>query len=103
MRLHVADRFSRGREVPKGGMTICGTFVPAGVTVGVWADVVQHWKEVFGEDMNIFRPERWLESEEKATRMTNAMLSFGNGKYACLGKYLARLESQAPSTFPRGV
>jgi len=92
MRLHVADRFSRGREVPKGGMTICGTFVPAGVTVSVWADVVQHRKDVFREDVNVFRSERWLESEEKVTRMTNAMLGFENGKYACMGKHLARLE-----------
>jgi cytochrome P450 len=28
----------------------------------------------------------------KATRMTSAILSFGNGKYACIGKHLARLE-----------
>ena len=44
-------------------MPICETFVPAGVTVSVWADVVQHWKDVFGEDVfgedvNVFRPER---------------------------------------------
>jgi cytochrome P450 len=92
MRLHVADRFSRGREAPNGGMTICGTFVPAGVTVSVWAHVVQHQKYVLGEDVNVFQSERWLEGEGKATRMTNAMLSFGNGKCACIGKHLARLE-----------
>lgn len=90
--MHSADRFSKGREVPKSGMTICGHFVPAGITVSVWADVVHRRKDIFGNDVDMFRPERWLESEEKATKMNSTMMSFGVGKYACLGKNLSRLE-----------
>jgi len=92
MRLHVAERFPRGREVPKGGITICNQFVPAGTTVSVYPDVSHRRKEVFGEDANVFRPERWLESEEKTNMMNASMLSFGVGKFVCLGKNLARLE-----------
>lgn len=92
MRLHVADKFSRGREVPASGMKICNHFIPGGTTVSIMPDVAHRRKEIFGEDVDVFRPERWLESEEKTNRMLGSMLSFGSGKFGCLGKNLARVE-----------
>ncbi|CZR63115.1 uncharacterized protein PAC_13012 [Phialocephala subalpina] len=92
MRLHSADRFAKGREVPESGMTICGQFVPGGTTVSVYTDAAHRQKEIFGNDVDVFKPERWLESEEKTNRMNATMLSFGIGKYGCLEKNLSRLE-----------
>lgn len=73
-------------------MAICGKWIPGGVEVGVYASVVHHRKEMFGEDVDLFRPERWLGDEEKVRRMRNTLFSFSSGKYSCLGKYLSRLE-----------
>ncbi|KAF4628675.1 hypothetical protein G7Y89_g9476 [Cudoniella acicularis] len=101
MRLHVTERFPRGREVPKGGIKICNHFVPAGTTVSVYVDIAHHRKEIFGEDVDVFRPERWLENEENASRMQATLLSFGSGKFGYLGKNLSRLEvlKFVPSVF----
>jgi len=50
--------------------------------------VVQFNKEVFGEDAHEFRPERWLESEDKYHAMNKAMMVFGAGTRTCLGKHV---------------
>lgn len=47
---------------------------------------------MFGDDVDVFRPERWLCAEEKRREMEKAMFSFGYGKYACLGRNVARME-----------
>ncbi|KAK0641470.1 cytochrome P450 [Cercophora newfieldiana] len=82
------------KQVPKGGDTIHGYFLPEGTQVGqnMWG--IQRRKDVFGEDADVFRPERWLEAEEgrlKAMKET-VDLVFGYGKYQCLGKQMAYME-----------
>ena len=52
------------------------------------AMVVQFNKEVFGEDAHEFRPERWLESEDRYRAMNKAMLVFGAGTRTCIGKHV---------------
>lgn len=49
-------------------------------------------KPVFGDDVDNFRPERWLGPEDKVRVMQNTLFSFGHGKHACAGKNLARME-----------
>jgi cytochrome P450 len=44
-------------------------------------------QDVFGEDVDTFRPERWLESREKCKAYEKADLTFGAGMTTCLGKY----------------
>lgn len=53
------------------------------------AMVVQFDKEVFGEDAHEFRPERWLQSEERYRAMDKAMLVFGAGTRTCIGKHVS--------------
>ena len=57
---------------------------------------LMHRKDVFGQDADLFRPERWLEtSGEQLSRMVKVIdLSWGYGKYQCLGMNLARSEIQ---------
>jgi hypothetical protein len=52
-------------------------------------------KNIFGEDADVFRPERWLEAgEEERKRMEGVVgLCFGWGKYSCLGRRVAEVES----------
>ena len=44
-------------------------------------------KATFGEDCETFRPERWLQKEDR-DRMERAMLNFGYGTRVCIGKHV---------------
>ncbi|RYP31585.1 hypothetical protein DL767_005694 [Monosporascus sp. MG133] len=92
-RLHPSFGLPYERVVPPGGATICGKHLPAGTVVGMSPYVVHHDPEVFGEDCDQWKPERWLDvSQEQRRRMENALLTFGAGHRSCLGKNIAYLE-----------
>ncbi|KAK3941462.1 hypothetical protein QBC46DRAFT_431297 [Diplogelasinospora grovesii] len=102
-RLHPAPGLPMERIVPEGGMTIAGRHIPAGTIVGVSAWVVHRNAEIFGEDVETFRPERWLvdesasEEEKERQRQTiktrnGMMLQFGMGSRTCIGKNISLLE-----------
>lgn len=51
-------------------------------------------KEVFGADADVFRPERFLECDDKQRHymQKSVDLAFGHGRWLCLGKPLALIE-----------
>ena len=51
-------------------------------------------EEIFGRDVQLFRPERFLECDEaKKNDMTRTIdLNFGYGRWMCSGKPLAYME-----------
>jgi len=57
--------------------------------VGMNAHVVHRDKGVFGEDADLFRPERWLESEARNKEMEKYLLTFGAGSRTCVGKNIS--------------
>lgn len=64
------------RRVPKGGATLCGQHFPEGTEIGMSAWAVHQDKAVFGQDADVFRPERWLDSNgEKVKSMDRAFFS----------------------------
>lgn len=81
------------REVPKGGKVIDGHFVPGGTDVTNFAYTIQRNKEFYGEDANEYKPERWLESQQRSFDMEAVQFTFGIGPRVCLGKDVAILES----------
>jgi cytochrome P450 len=82
------------RVVPKGGMEICGYHIPAGITVGCHQRVIHLDKNVYGEDAESFRPERWIEaSEENRKVMERCGIWFGSGKHTCIGQHFARAKT----------
>lgn len=81
------------RYVSEGGMDLYGMHAPAGTEIGANPYVIQRDKGVFGEDACDFRPERWLESVEKATYMEKYILTWGYGTRVCLGKNIALMET----------
>ena len=81
------------RYVSDGGMDLYGMHAPAGTEIGANPYVIQRDKGVFGEDACDFRPERWLESVEKATMMEKYILTWGYGTRICLGKNIALMET----------
>lgn len=93
LRMHPAAGTPLWRVVPAGGATLCGQYFPAGTNVGVNCWVAHRNKEVWGEDADEFRPERWLESSEEQLRAMNAMyMPFGVGSRTCIGKNISLLE-----------
>ncbi|CAM1504386.1 Fc.00g019770.m01.CDS01 [Cosmosporella sp. VM-42] len=82
------------KQVPLEGDIINGYFVPGGTQIGQGFYAVGRSKLVWGDDADVFRPERWLHAEgEELKRMIAASdTHFGYGKYSCLGKPIALME-----------
>lgn len=99
-RMHPAPGLPLERIVPAQGAEIAGHFVPGGTIVGCSAWVIHRNKDIFGDDVDVFRPERWLvdekeDKEKEAARikeMTGTMLQFGMGSRTCIGKNISLLE-----------
>ena len=56
------------RRVPKGGENLAGYFFREGLTVGVNPWTTRTNVKYFGDDADVFRPERWLGEGEEAKR-----------------------------------
>ncbi|KAE9975775.1 hypothetical protein BLS_002409 [Venturia inaequalis] len=82
------------KRVPPEGDTIHGKFIPGGTEIAYGAWNFYKDAAIFGNDVDVFRPERWLEAteEQAATMRKTTDLIFGYGKYQCLGKPIAMLE-----------
>ncbi|KAF2804541.1 cytochrome P450 [Mytilinidion resinicola] len=92
MRMHPGVSYPLERIVPEGGAELCGIHVPAGTTVGVNAATVHRSREVFGQDADEFRPERWSGDPEKTKEMERNLLTFGAGVRTCIGKNISIME-----------
>ncbi|KAI1984421.1 hypothetical protein LOZ51_006664 [Ophidiomyces ophidiicola] len=82
----------RERMVPAGGDTYNGKHIPEGTFIGLNAWGVQ-LNPVFGDDPQVFRPERWLiDDEERLQAMSRVQeLIFGHGTTRCLGIPIATM------------
>jgi cytochrome P450 len=93
MRCYPIATFGLDRVVPKGGAEVCGKFIPEGTVVSCLLYSVHCDKDVYGQDADQFRPERWLEADELQRRkMERGFIGFGAGKRICLGLHIAQLE-----------
>ena len=90
------------RVVPETGFTFPdGRFAPGGTIVGANPYVILRDEGVFGDDVDSFRPERWLQRDGESTGDFNGRVRkmretgefvFGAGSRICLGKNLVLLE-----------
>ncbi|KAJ5179054.1 cytochrome P450 [Penicillium capsulatum] len=82
------------KVVPDGGVEYHGKFIPAGTNMCMNTSSLLCSKELFGNDADIFRPERFTElSEEDRSAMKRSVdLAFGHGQNQCLGKHIALME-----------
>ncbi|KAI1842663.1 hypothetical protein JX266_011125 [Neoarthrinium moseri] len=82
------------KEVPAGGDTINGLFVPAGTRIAhsIWS--VLRSRDVFGDDAELFRPERFLTTDDskRLELKSTVELAFGFGRWKCSGQSVAFLE-----------
>jgi cytochrome P450 len=79
------------RVTPQGGKVIGSVYVPEGTEITSYAYATQRDKDLYGEDAEVFRPERWLE-RDKSSEFEAAQFSFGVGPRVCLGKDIALME-----------
>lgn len=99
-RIHPAISLNLERVTPPEGMDIAGEYIPGGTVVSCNPWVLQRRKEIFGDDVEVYRPERWILDESSASpeertrlgEMKATMLHFGGGSRTCLGKHIALLE-----------
>lgn len=91
LRCHPAVGMSLPRVTPTGGIETDGRYLPAGTVVGVNPWVLHRDTKVYGEDVEQFRPERWLERDNKGD-MERYFFAFGSGSRTCLGKNLSWME-----------
>jgi cytochrome P450 len=82
------------KEVPPGGDVVNNQSVPGGTKIGYSAYGIFRDKGIWGQDVDQFRPERWLEaSPEKLKEFDSTLeLIFSYGRHQCLGKNLALME-----------
>ena len=84
MRIHPALGQILPRIVPAGGVHLCGKFIPEGTEVGCNAWTVHRDRAVFGDKVDEWIPERWLEpNEPKLKDMERYNFVFGAGSRTC--------------------
>ncbi|KAI1505783.1 cytochrome P450 [Biscogniauxia marginata] len=92
MRLRPAVGLNITRYAPPEGVDIDGHHFPGGTRLALNGWVLHRDKDIFGQDADIYRPERWLEDEENAKVMERYLFQFGGGSHVCIGRNLALLE-----------
>jgi cytochrome P450 len=80
------------KKVPPGGDNINGIYVPGGTRIGYGGFSVLRNKKIWGEDADVFCPERWLEGENIKDLELTWEVVFNAGRYQCLGKNVALME-----------
>ncbi|KAH6972493.1 cytochrome P450 [Ilyonectria sp. MPI-CAGE-AT-0026] len=93
LRMHPATGLPLERVVPEGGATIAGHYFPEGTVVGINTWVEHRDPRYFGDDADVFRPERWLdEDSQKISLMNRHWMPFGLGSRSCIGRHVSMLE-----------
>ncbi|KAK4183233.1 cytochrome P450 [Podospora australis] len=73
-----------------GGIELCGQFIPAGVEVACSPYVLSRNKDLYGDDVHDFRPERYSEaSNEWVAKAVRYDFTFGYGPRHCIGQNLS--------------
>ncbi|KAF9773462.1 hypothetical protein IL306_008703 [Fusarium sp. DS 682] len=82
------------KDVPAGGETMHGKYIPAGTSIGINASSLLRSEALFGPDPQIFRPERYLDVDKdtSAKMKRDVEIMFGYGRWMCAGKPIAFME-----------
>ncbi|GMR45013.1 hypothetical protein PMAYCL1PPCAC_15208, partial [Pristionchus mayeri] len=79
-------------RIPMKNTTIVGHEIEKGTTILADTYAIHFSKELWGEDAEEFRPERWLDPEKRVAAIN--FLSFGAGPRLCVGMRLALMEEK---------
>ncbi|KAK5979235.1 Unspecific monooxygenase, partial [Trichostrongylus colubriformis] len=90
LRMYPLATFANSRRCMKS-TTLGGIPIEEGEYVAVDTMSLHFDREIWGNDADVFRPERWIESSE---RPSAAFLAFGFGPRQCIGMRLANMEQK---------
>ncbi|KAF8348539.1 cytochrome P450 monooxygenase [Amanita rubescens] len=90
LRVHTTSGIGLPRVAPKGGLTVSGQHFAEGTILSVPSYTIHRDVNVWGEDLDVFRPERWFERDQSAMQKT--LNTFSVGPRACVGRNLAMME-----------
>lgn len=89
------------RVVPAAGLALRdGRVIAPGTIVGMNQWVVSRDQEIYGDDADVFRPERWLRGDDETIvayearlkMMKDGNFAFGGGNRICTGRHMASIE-----------
>lgn len=91
LRHHCTSGIGLPRQIPPDspGVTIRGHYFPPGTVLSVPTYTIHHSAEIWGPDVEEFRPERW---ENVTPRQKNAFIPFSYGPRSCVGRNVAEME-----------
>ncbi|KAI3540798.1 benzoate 4-monooxygenase cytochrome P450, partial [Colletotrichum filicis] len=101
LRLHSSASFNLQRVTSSAGLRLPnGVFIPGHINIGCPASQINRDRHVFGQDADVYIPERWMKrtaetDEEYLERkgfMEKTELTFGQGSRTCIGKNIFALE-----------
>ena len=92
LRIHGTSALGLPRTVPPGPpVEIAGHQFLPGTVVSVPTYTVHHLRDVWGDDVDEYRPDRW--AEDKITEQQKAaFVPFSYGPRACVGRNVAEME-----------
>ncbi|PVH75721.1 benzoate 4-monooxygenase cytochrome P450 [Cadophora sp. DSE1049] len=93
LRISPPVSFGLVRQTPPGGMEILGKYISGNTVVSLPA-YVAHRDPVMFPNPEEYRPERWLEDEDKAKKMHTYFIPFSTGARGCIGRNISYLEQQ---------
>lgn len=94
MRLHAPFPTAFPRNITAGAETIIPdlpTPLPAGTLVSSNTYVLGHSKEIWGDDAEVWKPQRWLGAEDERKELDNKFVVFSKGPRGCIGREIAML------------
>ena len=91
------------RTVPKGGDTLDGKFIPEGTQIAFDSWSFGRRKDVYGEDVDVFRPERFADAprQDRLRMERHTEMIFSSGRFKCAGQAMAHLEMN--KVFPESI
>ncbi|KAI0906806.1 cytochrome P450 [Ustulina deusta] len=90
IRVFTPVQWQLARQAAKGGVTIGDRTFPEGTLLSVNPHVMHLNREIWGEDADEFRPERWLEEEN--TSREKYWIPWSAGFASCPGQNVAKME-----------
>jgi benzoate 4-monooxygenase len=93
MRLHSTSAIGLPRLVAEkgAGVDFEGFYFPPGTVLSVPSYTIHHMREIWGDDVEEFKPDRWL---NLSARQKTAFNPFSYGPRACVGQNVAIMELQ---------